>query len=269
MAFLLALTSLLGYGLFLIGESSWPWKAVVAGSSLITFLGLGATASRSALLGWLLGLLVVTLLAWLWRRQAKAVVLRRAGLAVLTFAFASILVLSVVPAASDSQGAFSNVGKGLFRFSSSQITTGLETRGQDLAFSLSIIREALFLGVGAGNYPQELKQKLDPSSLGGIYTPVHNVPLLILAELGILGGMAWALLMLAPLIWIISRRKEPPPDLRPLLWVGPLIVLLFEGLWDFPPWATQDGRVFMMAVLGLWVGSLSQQARHPGSATRS
>ncbi len=114
-----------------------------------------------------------------------------------------------------------------------------------------------------------MKQKLDPSTPGGIYTPVHNVPLLILAELGILGGMAWALLMLAPLIWIISRRKEPPPDLRTLLWVGPLLVLLFEGLWDFPPWATQDGRILMMAVLGLWVGSLGQQARRPGSAPRS
>ena len=222
-----------------------------------------ATASRSAFLGWLLGLLAVTLLAWLWRRQARGLVLRLAGIAVLAFTLTTIVALSVVPAAGDSQGpfsnAFSNAGKGLDRFSSSQITTGLEGRGQDLAYSLSIIREALFLGVGAGNYPQELKQNLDPGSLGGIYTPVHNVPLLILAELGILGGVAWALLMLAPLIWIISRRKEPPADLRSLLWVGPLLVLLFEGLWDFPPWSTQDGRVLMMAVLGLWVGRLDSE----------
>ena len=262
-AFLMALASLLGYGWFLIGESRWPWKAVVAGSSLINFLGLAATASRSAFLGWLLGLLAVTLLAWLWRRQARGLVLRLAGIAVLAFTLTTIVALSVVPAAGDSQGpfsnAFSNAGKGLDRFSSSQITTGLEGRGQDLAYSLSIIREALFLGVGAGNYPQELKQNLDPGSLGGIYTPVHNVPLLILAELGILGGVAWALLMLAPLIWIISRRKEPPADLRSLLWVGPLLVLLFEGLWDFPPWSTQDGRVLMMAVLGLWVGGLDSE----------
>ena len=45
--------------------------------------------------------------------------------------------------------------------------------------------------------------------------------------------------------------------------------MVIESLWDFPPWATQDGRVLMVAVLALWVGSFSQQEKRTGSATRS
>ena len=115
----------------------------------------------------------------------------------------------------------------------------------------------MLLGVGAGNYPLASRARRAPESVFIGYVPVHNVPLLVTAELGVAAGLAWVLLMVGPLIWVLSNRSPPLFGFHPLLWLGPLLVLLFVGLWEFTPWATQDGRVLTIGVLGLWAASVT------------
>jgi len=140
------------------------------------------------------------------------------------------------------------------RFTSEQVSGGLEGRLRDWEVSLPIIRENLALGVGAGNYSLALKEKLAPEAFGPPLVPVHNVPLLLLAELGVAAGAAWLLIMATPLIWTVPMLRSRHFGFYPLLWLGPLLVLLCDSVFDSYPWAIQDGRVLTMAVLGLWAG---------------
>ena len=78
-----------------------------------------------------------------------------------------------------------------------------------------------------------------------------------MGELGIAALIGWSFIVASPLIWVILNRKSKKYSLHSLVWLGPLIVIIFEGFWDFTPWSTQDGRVLMMGVLGLWAGATS------------
>jgi len=54
-----------------------------------------------------------------------------------------------------------------------------------------IIKNNLFLGVGFGNYSLALRNELYPHKKSYFYQPVHNVFLLILAEIGIFGFISF------------------------------------------------------------------------------
>ncbi len=74
--------------------------------------------------------------------------------------------------------------------------------------SFSVIKQNLFLGVGAGNYTlaqYDLNQDLH----GWEYQPVHNVILLVLAELGIIGfSLLLICCFLAYRVFFISSKKQ-------------------------------------------------------------
>ncbi|MBP9694859.1 MAG: O-antigen ligase family protein [Candidatus Magasanikbacteria bacterium] len=85
------------------------------------------------------------------------------------------------------------------RFSSSTTNEARSLNERTVGYneSLQIIKQYPFLGVGSGNYTAELN-KQNPNLPGYIYQPVHNVPLLFLAELGIVG-----LILLSLTIWFL------------------------------------------------------------------
>ena len=259
----LAVVSTTAYGLFLMADSRWPVRTLMLVPFQVAFLALAVTLSRSALVGCVLGLLVVTLLAWLWNVDARTVTVRRFGVVAVLVVGTLWLFPTILPAAPDCERES--------RYSQESILLRVTLTGRDFRRTLPVIRENLWLGVGAANLPYVLKQRVNssfesvtpvsftPVSFTPVpFTPVHNVPLLLFAELGILGGGAWLMIMSAPLIWIHSRRHAVGIDMHELLWLGAVLPLLFIGFFDFTPWATQDGRVLMMAALGLWAGAVSQ-----------
>lgn len=156
---------------------------------------------------------------------------------------------------ASSQGQVQALG--LNRFTPGALTSGLDARNQDLSHSYPIIRSTYGIGTGSGNYPLVLKEEIAPGSHSPKLTPTHNVPLLILAELGIAGFVAWVLLAVGPIVWfvvhVLGGRKQ---HWHSYLWFSPLAVVFIESLFDFTPWATQDGRVLFVAVVALWAGSL-------------
>jgi O-antigen ligase len=255
----LATVSLVSYGVFLSGNSRRWVRALGLMAFLATFAGLLVTDSRSALLGWCVGLLLMSGLTFASRRPEARSVLRSVGVAVL---LAGVAALSIHLASTSELltcRAASNAGLG--RLAPAAIARGLETRTNDYDRALPILFDNLPLGVGAGNYPTALKAARSPDRFGGAFTPVHNVALLMAAELGLLGAAAWGLLLLAPAIWVLRSRGERV-DPQALIWFGPFEAILIVSFFDFPPWATQDGRVLFAAILGLWVGAGQRRRDH-------
>lgn len=283
----LAFVSTSAYGLYLLGDFSWRSRALMLVPYGITFIALVGTLSRAALVGCCIGLVAVTLLHWLWNRGSRgATAVRATTAAVLTVALflGYPYLISAAPNGEGSGGAESPTSlegptgetgpaggtpleqsapetplewfasAPLGQFSAESVDARATFSGSEFRLGLPVIREHLWLGVGASNFPQVLAGRFETN----VFTPIHNVSLLLLAELGVLGGAAWLLIMSAPLIWIYSRRHAVGADMLELLWLGPLLLLFFVGLLEFTPWATQDGRVLMMAALGLWAGGVSQ-----------
>lgn len=247
----LAAASTLAYGFYLLYPGGRFMRAVALFICLSAFLGMLTTLSRSAPMGWLIGVIVVSSLAVIGTQVARSVLLRRMAVAVAIVA--SIVVIGVVGAErlGGPAGAFE-----FQRFTSDYVISGIRIRIRDYKLSFPVIREHVARGVGAGNYPQAVTDSMPPAVRTIQTTPVHNVFLLSLAELGLIGTIAWAAIVVSPVVWLVRNRRTFYFDTHSIIAVGPLLVVLFESFVDFTPFATQDGRVLMWGLLGIWAGTL-------------
>ena len=209
---------------------------------------------------------MVSVLGWFRAGAARIFILNRLGLgAALLFLVVSIAwLIDYLPGPSEdpttSQQTYAVLNNISKRLDPGAISNAIGARVADWKLYFPIIREHWALGVGAGNSPSALKRELIPDQLGSFFVPVHNVFLLMLSDLGVLGGAAWALIMVAPLVWLLSSRRGRGIDASALLWLGPLVVILFVSMLEFSPWATQDARLLMPAILGLWAGGVVEHA---------
>ncbi len=264
----MAVVSVLAYGSFLLKLGNQWSKGLALLIFIMGFFGLVATASRSAFLGWALSVTALSLLAWLGGNDVRQTVLKRIGLASLLIGVIELGIHLVPTEGSAAQPALgvtevsnapsTSVERITKRMTPVELGSGISGRIADWNLARPIVKEHLVLGVGVGNYPLTLNARLGAGIPGGIFTPPHNVAILVLAELGILGLVAWGALALAPLVWVLARRQVQWFEIHSLLWFGPLVVVLFVSLWDFTPWVTQDGRVLLWGILGLWAGGISR-----------
>jgi O-antigen ligase len=121
----------------------------------------------------------------------------------------------------------------------------LVQRAADDAVALQLIAAHPW-GVGLGSYLHAARQLWPGARI------VHNVPLLVTAELGWVGGLFWLALALAPLAVVV--RERGPARRRPLAvlpaWVAGLIIGLFHSV----PWISTSWRTAIL--LGLLAGLL-------------
>jgi O-antigen ligase len=118
--------------------------------------------------------------------------------------------------------------------------------------SLNMIRQHPITGVGIGSFIIELSQT---AAEGAPIEPVHNVILLITAELGIVG----LLLFIGFLIFIalyIYKANSPKAILAGATLTGLGVISLFDHYF----WTLAPGRVMLALALGLWVGQVSHDA---------
>ncbi len=119
-------------------------------------------------------------------------------------------------------------------------------RGWLMAQAADLIRAHGLLGLGAGTFPLALRDRLPP---GYRAEPAHNVGILLLTELGPVGGGIGLGLLAA----ILTRlRRSAGPD--GLALSGALLGLLVLGLADHPLWTAAPGRVLGGLILGAWLG---------------
>lgn len=102
-----------------------------------------------------------------------------------------------------------------------------------------MVRRHPVWGVGIGNYTQAVARELRPGQSLYFYQPVHNVFLLALTELGIVGLALWAVI----LYFIVSRSKHAV-----LLFCSFAVLLLADHyLWTLP-----FGILLFWGILGLF-----------------
>jgi len=102
-----------------------------------------------------------------------------------------------------------------------------------------LIKNHPFIGVGLGNYTLAVHNEINPNLQSWDYQPVHNIYLLILAELGFVGLVLWLTLM----FFII---KQLPVTRYPLL-----VTFLVIGLFDHYLWTLYFGILLFWLVLGM------------------
>jgi O-antigen ligase len=120
-----------------------------------------------------------------------------------------------------------------------------------IEFSLQMIQQKPVLGWGIGMNDWESAQLIQqsPRKLDLQALPVHNIPLLVWSELGLIGFILW----LAALIgagWFFARRSiQPIPPLAIGL-AGAAVALLVVGQFDFYPWRLFQDALLWWGVLG-------------------
>jgi O-antigen ligase len=120
--------------------------------------------------------------------------------------------------------------------------------------AFSLIGQEPLVGVGPGRYVLELESQLQPPA-GTETLPVHNVPLMVTAELGIAAGVV-VTAGLALLGWHAWRR-----DRRLLvLYLAYLPFLMLDVL----PYDTGQG----IALTGLWVGLILREIIRPAESEK-
>lgn len=218
----------LAMGLVGIG---WLWRAAkyrerqwLSVVGLILFVGLVLTFSRSA---WL-GLIVVSMML-LARRQVNIPTSLRGWLAWVRGAkLGSALIILVV-------ALLSPLIMSRFSADASIESRSLTQRVEQYDEFGGVFEDHVFVGAGLHNYPLALEQ-VDPGRAWWEYQPVHNVWLLVLSELGILG-----LLIGLRSLWSVIRSNTKRPIghfvLGGLFVLAPLFTIsLFDHyLWTFWP----------------------------------
>jgi O-antigen ligase len=113
-----------------------------------------------------------------------------------------------------------------------------------------VVERAPVWGVGIGNYIQELIH-IEPGQSGWWYQPIHNIYLLIIGELGLVGVafLIWLLVGVIRLVWNKWQKKKSELSLV----VGPLLAFLVIGLFDHWPVSMQQGKILIFWALAVLI----------------
>ena len=118
----------------------------------------------------------------------------------------------------------------------------LIAKGSPYCLAKEIIKDNLLLGVGVGNYADELKERYPDEPVWYIQ-PVHNIPLIIFGELGIMGFLMVILLSFYIIKLLFKKRDWS--------YLGLLIIvyclLFFDHFW----WTLSSGLYVLWLVMGL------------------
>ncbi|MBK7317848.1 O-antigen ligase family protein [Candidatus Villigracilis affinis] len=114
--------------------------------------------------------------------------------------------------------------------------------------ALSYAKEKPLTGIGAGSFVIQLAERAGEFNF---VEPVHNVPLLILSELGLIG-----IVILIALVFLIAKSivnaNTPQAIIAGALLTGFGVIALFDHyLWSLAP-----GRMMLGLALGLWQGQM-------------
>lgn len=136
-----------------------------------------------------------------------------------------------------------------FAHTSAHEIRSTEERISGITESLQIWKSAPLLGVGSGNYTAAA-YALNPQKEGYEYQPVHNLPLLILTELGIIGIF---LLGIVITLWFFVLFSLPLVHKRDSLIFCALVAVVYStlSLFDHYLYSSYSGLIFGLGFLTL------------------
>jgi O-antigen ligase len=194
------------------------------------------TFSRAAWLAWIA---FVTILIM------KSNYLDRKRLVLFISTIAVVVILSIYPLRDFVFARAAN---------SSIATEQISTVGRSwlTGQAMVMIRMHPFLGLGIGSFILELT---NTAVEGAPIEPVHNVFLLIVAELGVVGLILMIGLLVSVALAII-RSKSPRAILASAMVTGIAVISLFDHYF----WTLAPGRLMLGLALGLWAGQVAHEA---------
>jgi len=245
---LLASALIIGLGFYLkTGRKNTLWKMFLLGSLAINFPALLLTFSRSAWLSFLIGLILLVIYFIKNKTQDLS---KKFTLPLLIFIFLFLAFLNL----------FSNIFTPRLTSSTRLERKSVNERIIYLQEAKQIIREHFLPGVGAGNYIQKLRQvKSSSAKQTWQYQPVHNVFLLVFAELGIIGFSLFLII-----IFFILRKfsyffKNKKTD--NFIFLSVFISFLPALLFDHWLWTTHFGLLFFWLIAGLIIRKPSNYSK--------
>jgi O-antigen ligase len=233
---LLALALLLIGGVLATeGRRVAPWAVAVLAAGAVALL---LTFSRGAWISLVVGLVVTV--AMLTAAHDR-IALRRLG--VTCAAGALVMVPFVIPYRSAFGARTDTSGRSATEVRSVNERTTLWDATTD------IVRDHPTVGVGLGVLPLAMRDAEPHFAYS--YQPASVVLLDVTAETGVLGGVAYLALLVAPWVALLRRRLQWTPELA--VASGALAALTVIGLFDYYTWTYSSGRIWAWLVLGLWV----------------
>lgn len=202
----------------------------------VGLLGLLATVSRGAWLGFGAGLAAWAGQAWHSKRHNPQGSMKRGRLP--TWPTDVLLWLGIL--ASSFFLRYRDLVLSRFLSLDSPLEArSLNERGRDISLAWQLIISHLWTGAGMGRYLPSARA-VNPFAL-----VVHNVPLLVMAELGVSGGLLWLWLLMAPFIrWRGSRLRWQWPA-QAGAWIAFFVIGLFHSV----PWITTSWRTATLFAL--------------------
>lgn len=186
------------------------------------------TFSRSA---WLAGSIIFAVgIIYFFIKKQQSVIPTFAGMIII---FASIIIFSF-PLLKNRLTSYQNA---------------IETRGFTTRIALETIKQHPFIGIGWGNFiPQALEITQNQSLEQWQIQPVHNIYLLIFAEIGIIGLLIFLIFLTSLLKQAFSQIKSSPEIfLLFSLFCGFLII----GMFDHYFFTLQQGIIMFWLSAGL------------------
>ncbi len=217
--------------IFLLDARRRIWAAVLCALSVALLI---LTFSRGA---WL-GLAAAGLVLAYHRLQFD-----RKRLLALALAGLTGIILAAAPLYNLIFTRIGNTGVATEEFSN-------EARVWLIQETFNIIKDHPVLGVGMGSYIIEYARRVP---YGYLVEPVHDLPLLVIAELGIAGAVILAGLGISILHG--SLRAHRP---LAVIFSAALIGLCVTALFDHYLWTLAPGRMLLGLMLGLWAGQVKQ-----------
>ena len=228
-----------------------PWKITskfllnifaLFGSFTIITYGLLLTFSRSAWLGLIIAILFICIILF-WQKSQQQ----------LWFFFKlNIIMLLMVILFITSYG---NLLGNRFSTDSRLEAQSMTERQQGWREASEIIKDRPLLGVGLGAYTQALYE-VDDSRASYVYQPVHNIDLLVMAELGVIGWLIVTITVVYLLYLVYKKLRDQSEDYELLIITGAFLALLIISLFDHYLWSLYFGLMLGSLVIGLLVRRL-------------
>lgn len=210
------------------------WKIFLLSLSLINFFALLVTFSRSALLSLVCGLILL-FLYFFYIQNSLAIK------NIVLFGFILFLITSWLT--SLFPRAFSN-----------RLNLDSRLEHKSIQDRVTLVKEAQILitqnplgGVGLGNYTQSILEKNKAVSAIWQIQPVHNLYLLIFAELGLLGFSLFLLILFLILGDLFQSIKKT--DHNRVIFSILVIILLLISLFDHWVWTAHSGILLFWLLL--------------------
>jgi O-antigen ligase len=204
---------------------------------LLTFItALFFTFSRGAWAGLLVGLLAMLIIAVIRKDllvQKKILSAVLAGGIMVFVLFTQYQDLTLTRLSKDTR---------------LEIKSNIE-RVESFEMAKELIKDNWLLGVGMGNYTKAAHDQITDSQPSYFYQPVHNVFLLVLAEIGFFGLLFFLGFLLLTSYFLLKRFKENQGlNIYRFLLIAALVVMFLVDHWW---WSLHFGILLFWLVMGL------------------